>query len=84
MMARAVGRDNFLPLSRECVQLGLTLIRENAEEVDLRKSAYGLFAAMATILKEDMTPELVQIMPLVLQSVKSNDGIEVCIRNFIA
>lgn len=73
ILARTIGKDNFLPLAQESLQLGLKLMEES-EDPDLRKSAYGLFASLASVLKEDLQPALQKIIETMLDAIKSADG----------
>lgn len=76
-MARNVGEENFRPLAWESLNLGIQLVKISGEEADLRKASYGLFAAISTVLKGEMAPALQEIVPFLLQSIKSKDGIVV-------
>jgi hypothetical protein len=78
ILARNVGEENFRPLAWESLNLGIQLVKSSGEEADLRKASYGLFAAIATVLKGEMAPALQEIVPFLLQSIKSKDGIVVC------
>ncbi|KAF4521358.1 hypothetical protein B566_EDAN006947 [Ephemera danica] len=75
LLARGLGPDHFMPLAHESVKLGLSLVRHSDDEADLRKASYGLFAAVSTILKEEMWPDLPDIMECIHVSIQSNDGI---------
>lgn len=76
ILARTIGSENFMPLAKETMELGIRLISNN-DDPDLRKSAYGLFAAVATVLKEDMTPFLPTVMESIISSIKSDSGVVV-------
>nr|CAD7462078.1 unnamed protein product [Timema tahoe] len=74
VLARTVGSETFLPLANESVQLGLKLV-SGTDDPDLRKSVYGLFGSISTVLKEDMSSVLPTIVELMLGSLRSSDGI---------
>lgn len=73
IFARTIGKENFLPIAQESMQLGMILIRE-IDDPDLRKSAYGLFASVSLVLKQDMASFLPTIMEVILKAVKSDSG----------
>ncbi|XP_049829697.1 importin-4-like [Schistocerca gregaria] len=73
-MARAVGAENFLPLAEESIQLGLKFV-QHKDEPDLRKAAFGLFASLASIMKEEMHSVLPTIVEIMMESIKSTDGL---------
>ncbi|XP_064599081.1 importin-4-like isoform X2 [Liolophura sinensis] len=75
VLARTVGASAFLPLSRECVQMGLNLI-ENVNDPDLRRCVYGLFAALSTLLKADVAEFLPQMVHLMTESIMSVEGVQ--------
>nr|CAD7577331.1 unnamed protein product [Timema californicum] len=74
VLARTVGSETFLPLAKESIQLGLKLV-SGTDDPDLRKSVYGLFGSISTVLKEDMSSVLPTIIDLMLGSLRSSDGI---------
>ncbi|CAG2058168.1 unnamed protein product [Timema podura] len=74
VLARTVGSETFLPLAKESIQLGLKLV-SGTDDPDLRKSVYGLFGSISTVLKEDMSSVLPTIVELMLGSLRSSDGI---------
>ncbi|XP_062500910.1 importin-4-like [Corticium candelabrum] len=73
-VARTVGRVVFLPLAEECIQLGLSLIGQ-VKDPDLRRCVYGLFASVSTVSEEPITPHLATIVKLMLDSLRSNEGV---------
>ncbi|XP_074644690.1 importin-4-like [Tubulanus polymorphus] len=75
VLARTVG-EPFLPLADECVHLGLKLVDE-IPDPDLRRCVYGLFAAISTLLKENMAQYLTSMVPWMIDSVKSTEGVTV-------
>ncbi|XP_058459811.1 importin-4-like [Malaya genurostris] len=73
-LVRTIGRDNFLPLAVDTLNLGLTML-DGCNDPDLRRSCYNLFASMAASVKEDMAGSLNKIVESMLESVKSTEGI---------
>lgn len=74
VLARNIGHETFMPLATECVQLGLGLL-ENADDPDLRRCVYGLFAALSGLLKDDLKPSMEKIVHYLLLSLKSTEGV---------
>ncbi|XP_075230407.1 importin-4-like [Lycorma delicatula] len=74
VLARTIGEENFLPLARESIELGLNLMSKT-DDPDLRKSCYGLFASVSSVMKENMAEVLPQILEPMITAVKSGDGI---------
>lgn len=74
VLARTIGDDNFRPMARESIDLGIQLMKAN-DDPDLRKATYGLFASIASVLKEDMASILPTIVEPMVNSVKSGGGI---------
>ncbi|KAL5021050.1 hypothetical protein ScPMuIL_000205 [Solemya velum] len=75
VIARTVGSETFLPLAKECLQLGLNLL-ETAEDPDLRRCVYGLFAAISCLLKSEMSEHLAAIVRYMITSLKSTEGVK--------
>lgn len=73
-LVRTIGKDNFLPLAVDTLNLGLTMM-DGCDDPDLRRSCYNLFASMASSVKEDMAGSLNKIVESMLESVKSTEGI---------
>ncbi|ESO82779.1 hypothetical protein LOTGIDRAFT_229803 [Lottia gigantea] len=73
ILARNCGPDIFLPLSKECLQLGMNLL-ESAEDPDLKRCVYSLFAAISNLLKSDMGDYLEKMVHAMLCSIKSKEG----------
>uniref|UniRef100_A0A182MKQ1 Importin N-terminal domain-containing protein n=1 Tax=Anopheles culicifacies TaxID=139723 RepID=A0A182MKQ1_9DIPT len=73
-LVRTIGRDNFLPLAVDTLNMGLTMMDES-NDPDLRRSCYNLFASMASSVKEDMSGSLNKIVETMLESVRSSEGI---------
>jgi hypothetical protein len=73
-LARTIGKENFLPLAVDTMNLGLSLI-EDKNDPDLKRSSYNLFAAMASILNEQIGSALERIVSSMIDSVKSTESI---------
>lgn len=73
-LARTIGKENFLPLAIDTMNLGLALI-EDKNDPDLKRSCYNLFASMASILNEQIGSALEKIVCSMIDSVKSTDSI---------
>ena len=74
VIARTIGAETFRPFSMECIQFTLNLVKDKSDP-DLRKCAYGVFASVATVLKEEMGPALSTIVPMLLEAVESTEGV---------
>ncbi|XP_054274502.1 importin-4-like [Macrosteles quadrilineatus] len=72
-LARSIGSENFLPMAKESMELGIQLISKT-DDPDLRKSVYGLFASVACVLRQDMNVYLPTVMDAIVKSVKSDSG----------
>uniref|UniRef100_A0A6M2CSE5 Putative karyopherin importin beta 3 ovary overexpressed n=1 Tax=Rhipicephalus microplus TaxID=6941 RepID=A0A6M2CSE5_RHIMP len=73
-LARTIGASNFLPMASECVELGLHLI-DAVDDPDLRKSTYGMFASVSSVLKADMKKYLEPILDHMFTSLQSTEGV---------
>ena len=73
-LARTIGKENFLPLAIDTMNLGLALL-EDKDDPDLKRSCYNLFAAMAMILNEQIGSAMDKIVSSMIDSVKSTDSI---------
>jgi len=74
VLARTVGEDTFKPLSQECLQLAMALLKK-VDDPDLRKSVYGLLASISTVIKADVQTVLPEVVEIMLNSIKSQEGI---------
>lgn len=74
VLARTIGPDNFRPLSQESLQLGLNLVNAT-DDPDIKKSVYGLFASLSTVMKSDIGSVLPTIVQQMIESIQSSDGI---------
>ncbi|XP_059474979.1 importin-4-like [Neocloeon triangulifer] len=75
ILGRNIGEENFRPLAWESLNLGIQLVKSSGDDADLRKASYGLFASISTVLKGEMSASLQEIVPFLLQSIKSKEGI---------
>ncbi|ESN91050.1 hypothetical protein HELRODRAFT_104231 [Helobdella robusta] len=73
VLVRTLG-ESFDSLAPECLVLGLSLIND-ATDPDLRRSIYGLFAACSLILRTSMEPHVGRIFRLLVDCLKSTEGI---------
>lgn len=80
-LARCVGKEKF---SREfadkCITIGMQLVQSN-DDPDVRKCAYNLFGAVASIVKEDMAAVMESCVTLMLKSLQSTEGITLEMNN---
>ncbi|XP_011860165.1 PREDICTED: importin-4-like [Vollenhovia emeryi] len=74
VIARSIGEEHFAPLAATSLGLGIKLLR-NTIDPDLRKSLYGLFAAISTVMKKEMAVTLPEIVEYMIMSIRSADGI---------
>lgn len=73
-LARTIGKENFLPLAVDTMNLGLALIDDQSDP-DLKRSCYNLFAAMSLILDDQISSALEKIVTSMIDSVKSTESI---------
>lgn len=73
-LARYINREVFLPVAAQCMEFGLKLI-EDCEDPDLRRCTYGLFSSISVVLKFDMSTYLAKIIPPMINSLKSTEGV---------
>lgn len=78
IFARTIGNENFLPMARESMNLGIQLINKT-NDPDLRKSAYGLFASVSSVLKQDMAGYLPTIMEVIIKAITNDSGVAVSV-----
>ncbi|XP_068893273.1 importin-4-like [Tenebrio molitor] len=74
VIAQFIGVDNFKPLAAESLQLGLRIL-QGTDDPDVRKSVYALFAALAIVMKEEISPVLPKIVEQMINSIQSSEGI---------
>lgn len=81
-MAQFIGAENFKPLAAETLQFGLKILSESLDP-DVKKSVYSLFAALAIVMKEEISPVLGKIVDYMIGSIQSSEGIAVSIISLI-
>ncbi|XP_017888011.1 importin-4-like [Ceratina calcarata] len=74
VLAGSIGETNFAPLADRSLEFGIKLLKET-EDPDLKRSIYGLFASISTIMKSKMADALPEIIEYLLTSVQSSEGI---------
>jgi len=75
-LARAVGEQHFSKeFAEKCINIGLELVKTN-DDPDVRKCAFSLFGAVASVVKTEMGTELVGfLVDLMLKSIQNSEGI---------
>ena len=76
VIAQFIGVDNFKPLAAESLQFGLKVL-DDTDDPDVRKSVYALFAALAIVMKEEISPVLPKVVEQMISSIQSSEGIVV-------
>nr|CAH7764214.1 unnamed protein product [Callosobruchus chinensis] len=74
VVAQFIGAENFKPLANETLQLGLQIL-EGTNDPDVKKSVYALFAALAIVMKDEISPALPKIVNGMIESIRSSEGI---------
>jgi len=75
VLARAVGQENFSrEFAEKCINIGMELVKNN-DNPDVRKCAYSLFGAVASVVKEEMVTVMPVCVNLMLKSIQSTEGI---------
>lgn len=75
VLARTLGEEHFAPLAEETMQLALKLA--DTDDPDVKKTTYGLFSALSSVMKDKISPYLSKIVELMIESLKSSSGIVV-------
>jgi hypothetical protein len=70
-IANSVGKEKFLPYMEQSFHLAFEGIKIDSSR--LRESAFCFFAVMASVLKEELTPVLPQIMPAIIETLNQED-----------
>jgi len=77
VLARAVGQENFSrEFAEKCIKIGMELVQNN-DNPDVRKCAYALFGAVASVVKEEMASVMPVCVNLMLKSIQSTEGISI-------
>lgn len=73
-LARQMGREHFLSIANDTMAIGLTLLNES--DPDLRRSCYNLFAAISSVVHEELAQAPMEsIVRAMILSVKSTEGV---------
>ncbi|KAF5282240.1 hypothetical protein FQA39_LY17660 [Lamprigera yunnana] len=75
VIAQTIGNDNFRPLAQETLQLGLRILN-NTTDPDNRRATYALIGALSTVLKEELSPVLPNVVEQLIGTIQSSEGIE--------
>merc|ERR1719219_2554483 len=75
-LARATGQQSFSKeFAEKCVNIGLELVKTN-DDPDVRKCAFSLFGAVASVVKMEMGTELVGfLVEMMLKTVQNTEGL---------
>nr|CAB3256605.1 importin-4-like [Phallusia mammillata] len=74
VLMRTVGKSN-MQLAEDCLKLSMNLVTTDNSDPDLRRAAFGLFSALASIVGENMAPFLEVIVKNLVSSAQSTDGV---------
>ena len=80
VIARTIGEETFLPFAEECLSFTLNLVMSK-NDPDLRKCGYGVFASVATVLKDNMCQAMTTIVPLLITALESNEGVSLQLKD---
>src|SRR5947199_2524006 len=70
-MASAIGKEKFRPYMDKSFHLAFGGL--NLGSPRLRESAFCFFFSMAEVLKDEFSPVLPQIVPILLETLKQDD-----------
>ncbi|KAK6629085.1 hypothetical protein RUM43_002902 [Polyplax serrata] len=73
VLARTLGEEHFAPLAEETMQLAMKLA--DTDDPDVKKTTYGLFSALSSVMKDKISPYLSKIVEMMIESLKSSCGI---------
>ena len=75
MLARFVGTEHFSnDFAEKCIRIGMALVEAN-DDPDVRKCAYTLFGAVATVVKDKMSVCMEPCVALMIKSLQSTEGL---------
>uniref|UniRef100_A0A6A7G1S5 Importin-4-like n=1 Tax=Hirondellea gigas TaxID=1518452 RepID=A0A6A7G1S5_9CRUS len=76
-MTRSLGGKHIEKYAGDITQLALSLLEKavKKEDPELRKTCYRLFAALASVMRERLAPELPVVIDSMLASLKSTEGV---------
>lgn len=72
-IASGIGKEAFLPFLNDLV--GLSLQGLKLDSCDVREATYHLYSSLADVFGNDLAGILPEVMPSLLHSMDSNDGI---------
>ncbi|XP_076111369.1 importin-4-like isoform X2 [Mytilus galloprovincialis] len=75
VIARSIGNETFMPLAQDSAVLGISLL-ETVDDPDLRRCVYSLFAALSSLLQQDMIPYMEKLVMFMINSIKSTEGVK--------
>lgn len=75
VIARCIGNETFMPLAQDCALLGISLL-ETVDDPDLRRCVYSLFAALSSLLKQEIVPYMEKLVTYMINSIKSTEGVK--------
>lgn len=75
-IADNIEPEKFKPIALQTLEIALRILNKT-DDPDVKKSIFALFAALAGVMKEDISPVLPNIIENMITSVQSTDGIVV-------
>ena len=66
-ICRAVGADSFLKYAGTTMEMAVTL-SNHSDDPDIKSSAFSLFSALSSVLKEQMQPHMATIVDILFQA----------------
>lgn len=81
-LARNIGKENFAPLAMKSLEMSMNIL-QSTDDPDLKKSVYGLLASISTIMKENMSGALPNIISHLITSIQSTEGIVVIVYKIV-
>lgn len=75
-IADNIEPEKFKPIALQTLDIALRILNKT-DDPDVKKSIFALFAALAGVMKEDISPVLPNIIENMITSVQSTDGIVV-------
>lgn len=73
-LADNIDPEHFRPLAVNSLRMGMELL-DKADDPDVKKSLYSLFASLSGVIKEEMAFALPKIIECMLDTVQNTDGI---------
>lgn len=75
VFVRTFGKDNS-QLATDSCNLGIQIIERDNDDPEMRRAAFGLFSAVASVLEEHMEPYLPKVVSAMLKTITSADGVK--------